>query len=88
MFCCDDGSTPTWGRGQAKLTVQMPGVLLVRESLCFSSGCGYPGVELGWKLPEPGPRRGGVGSLPASLLHALEKEERFTRWWRLARWQV
>lgn len=88
MFCCDDGAAPARGRGQAELTVPMPGLLPARESLCFSSGCGCPGVELGWKPPEPGPRRGGVGSLPASLLHALEKEERFTRRWRLARWQV
>lgn len=87
MFCYD-GAAPARGRGQAKLTVLMPEQLPVWESLCFSSGCGCPGVELGWEPPEPGPRRGGVGSLPASLLHALEKEQRFTRRWLLARWQV
>lgn len=66
--------------GRATLTVQMPRLLLgsALESLCFSSGCGFAGVELGWELPEPGPYLGGAGSLPASLLHALEKEERFT----------
>lgn len=66
--------------GQANLTVRMPRLLLgPAGSLCSSSGCGFPDVELGWELLEPGPRQGGVGGLPASLLRALEKEERFTR---------
>lgn len=88
MFCCD-GDPPAWGMGLTKPTVQMPRLFLGPAGSLCALVPGAGALMLGWELPEPGPRQGGVGGLPATLLRALEKEERFARWQpQLARWQV
>lgn len=75
--------------GQTKPGVQVSRLLLGPTGSLYALVPGAGALMLGWELLESGPRQGGVGGLPASLLRALEKKERFARWQpQLARWQV
>lgn len=84
-----DGTAPSRRMDQTKPGVQMSRLLLGPVGSFYALVPGAGALMLGWELPESSPHQGGVGGLPASLLRALEKEERFARWQpQLARWQV
>lgn len=59
--------------GQTKPGVQVSRLLLGPAGSLYALVPGAGALMLGWELLESGPRQGGVGGLPASLLRALER---------------